>query len=56
MESTQNVCKCPNTKCKRHGNCEACKKSHRNTTMYCELRDGSIQKRLMNFFFRNKKG
>jgi len=41
--------------CKRHGNCAECKKSHRNTTMYCELKDGSLQKRLMNFVFRKNR-
>ena len=49
------VCTCPNTKCKRHGNCEACKKSHRHKTMYCELKDGTFRKGLINMIFgRNK--
>ena len=56
MESNAKACQCPNTKCKRHGNCEACKKNHRNTTMYCELKDGTFRKWLINTIFRKKKG
>jgi len=51
---TKNECKCPNTRCKRHGNCEACKKSHRHTTMYCELKDGTFRKWLMNTVYKKR--
>jgi len=48
MVSTQKGCQCPNTKCKRHRNCDECKKNHRNKTMYCELKDGTFCKGLIN--------
>ena len=48
------TCMCPNTKCKRHGNCELCAKNHGNKKMYCRLKDGSFRKKLCDKMFANK--
>lgn len=30
------VCPCPSTKCKRHGDCAACREKHQRSLPYCE--------------------
>jgi len=52
---TPKECPCPNTRCKRHGHCDACKVSHRHKTMYCELKDGTFRKWFINLIFRKNK-
>jgi len=44
-------CSCPNVSCKRHGNCEACGKNHKNIKMHCKLKDDSFKKRLIVAIF-----
>lgn len=55
MKTSLNPCACPNVKCKRHGNCELCKISHKNKTMYCKLKSGSFHKWIIDKIFRAAK-
>ncbi|MCL1884441.1 MAG: hypothetical protein FWF81_11930 [Defluviitaleaceae bacterium] len=55
MEQTKNLCLCPNTRCKRHNNCEACRANHRGKKMYCELKDGTFRKWLIDKLFGKSK-
>ncbi|MCL2199156.1 MAG: hypothetical protein FWB80_09560 [Defluviitaleaceae bacterium] len=48
------TCHCPNKKCKRHGDCAACKKNHGNKNMYCNLPEKSFRKWIVNTLFRVK--
>ena len=30
-------CKCPKISCRRHGDCKACKRHHRNDLAFCQM-------------------
>ena len=52
MEKINSNCACPNVRCKRHGNCKLCRANHGGKKMYCNLKDGSFRKWVVNKIFR----
>jgi len=56
MNETTKICKCPNLKCKRHGNCAECAKHHGSKNMYCVDKKYNFSRTLLNtVFWKNKK-